>query len=134
VILFGGFWAAEAPAMQRSLAAALTPREQSARERVPAELRIGRGAGDRLVVTWRNMIVGFVPHDEVSLVGPQLPAGRHAELEAHGVVDHSTAMWRVWVGTAPDGPFPPPPGGLDTLPPPEEYVFGGFPLRRSDRR
>lgn len=133
-ILFGGFWAAEASALQRSLAEALTSREQAARAPVPADLRLSRGAGDLLVVTWRNVIVGFVPPDEAPLLGPQLPPGRHDELEVHGVVDHSTGMWRVWVGTPPDGGFPPPAVELDTLPPPEDLVAGGFPLRRSGRR
>lgn len=133
-ILFGGFWAAEAVALQRSLAEALTSREQAARAPVPAELRLSRGAGDRLVVTWRNVIVGFVPPDEVPLLGPQLPPGRRDELEVPGVVDHSTGMWRVWVGTPPDGGFPLPGIELDTLPPPEDLVAGGFPLRRVGRR
>ncbi|WP_026075289.1 hypothetical protein [Cellulomonas massiliensis] len=133
-ILFGGFWAAEASALQRSLVAALTSREQVARVPVPADLRISRGAGDLLVVTWRNMIVGFVPQDEAPLLGPQLPPGRRDELEVTGVVDHSTGLWRVWVGTPPEGGFPLPGSELDTLPPPEDLVAGGFPLRRSARR
>lgn len=122
-----GFVAAEAPALQTSLVAALTVHERTAERPVAVELRVDRGRGTRLVLSARNVVVGFVPPDEVSLLAAQLPPGR-ALLVVPGVLYHQDGLWRLWVGPTPADGFPAPPDGLDTLPVPDPSI-AGIPLK-----
>jgi hypothetical protein len=119
-----GFTAADAPAFQRSFVAALHAGERADRRDVPGVLQIGRGAGDRLVVIWRNLVVGFVPPDRTAPFEALLPAGPRAGVELAGVVHHADGLWHVWVGDPPAAGFPTPPAGLDTLPTPEDTLLG----------
>ena len=116
-----GFLAAEAPALQTSIVAALDVQLDA--------------HGTRLVLSLRNIDVGFVPPDEVPLLAAQIPAGK-AVVVVPGVVHRSGDLWRVWVGEGPaDGVFPAAPEGLDTLPVPEPSI-AGIPLKmlgRTDR-
>ncbi|GCE78178.1 hypothetical protein [Cellulomonas biazotea] len=130
-----GFLAAEAPALQTSIVAALDTHERTAGRPMRVELHVERGAGTRLVLSLRNIDVGFVPPDEVPLLAAQIPAGK-AVVVVPGVVHRSGDLWRVWVGEGPaDGVFPAAPEGLDTLPVPEPSI-AGIPLKmlgRTDR-
>lgn len=127
-----GFLAAEAPALQRSFRAALHVAERTAGQPVPADVEVSRGAGDRVVLAWRNVLVGFVPESHRELLAAQVDAARPAVLEAPGVVHRSDGLWRLWVGPAPgDGTFPPPEPGLDSLPAPQDTILG-VPLRRPE--
>ncbi|MCC2336684.1 hypothetical protein [Cellulomonas wangsupingiae] len=126
-----GFCAAEAPAMQRSLLAALGLGEHPAPTVVPARLQVDRGADDRLVLVWRNVIVGFVPAHAAPDLAVRLDAAGDATLMVRGAVHRADGTWRVWVGDVPPDGFPPVPEGLDTLPPPEPSILG-VPLRRLD--
>jgi hypothetical protein len=119
-----GFAAADAPAFQRSFVAALDAGERAGRRDVPGVLQVGRGAGDRLVVIWRNLVVGFVPADRTAPFEALLPAGPRAGVELRGGVHHADGLWHVWVGDPPADGFPPPPAGLDTLPAPEDTLLG----------
>lgn len=121
-----GFIAAEAPALQTSLIAALTVHERAALHPVAVELRVDRGRGSRLVLSARNVLVGFVPPDEVPLLAAQLPSGR-ALLVVPGVVYHQDGLWRLWVGPEPSS-FPAPADDLDTLPVPDPSI-AGIPLK-----
>lgn len=125
-IVGDGFVAAEAPALQTSLVAALTVHERTAERPVAVELRVDRGRGTRLVLSARNVVVGFVPPDEVSLLAAQLPPGR-ALLVVPGVLYHQDGLWRLWVGPTPDA-FPAPADDLDTLPVPDPSI-AGIPLK-----
>ncbi|GIG21624.1 hypothetical protein Cch01nite_23480 [Cellulomonas chitinilytica] len=127
---FDGFTAADAPALQRSFVAALHIGERAERQDVPGTIEIGRGAAGRLVVIWRNLVVGFVPPDRAAPFDAALPADPRAVVAVDGVVHHADGLWRVWVGDLPADGFPPPPPGLDTLPVPEDTVLG----IRLDRR
>jgi len=126
-----GFAAAEAPALQRSLVAALHHQERADGRELPGDLEIGRGAGDRLVVIWRNLVVGFVPPDRVAPFTALLPDDPRAGVVVRGVVHHVDGLWRVWVGDRPASGFPPPPAGLDTLAVPPDTLLG-IPLPRHD--
>ncbi|MBO0925386.1 hypothetical protein J1G44_12960 [Cellulomonas sp. zg-ZUI199] len=128
-----GFCAAEAPAMQRSILAALGMGDRPAPARVPARLVVEHGADDRLVLVWRNVIVGFVPADAAPPLAAALAAAGDASLVVPGVAHRSDGTWRVWVGDVPDDGFPPVPDDLDTLPPPEQTILG-VPVRRLDGR
>lgn len=128
-----GFCAAEAPALQRSLLEALGLGDRPAPAVVPADLRIERGADDRLVVVWRNVIVGFVPADVAGPLADRLGTTGATALAARGAVHHQEGAWRVWVGDVPPGGFPPVPAGLDTLAAPTPTILG-VPLRRLDDR
>ncbi|MFC4613600.1 hypothetical protein GXP71_00130 [Cellulomonas sp. H30R-01] len=121
-----GFVAAEAPALQTSLVAALTMHERAAERPVTVELRVDRGRGTRLVLSARNVVIGFVPPDEVPLLAAQLPSGR-ALLVVPGVVYHQDGLWRLWVGPEPSS-FPAPADDLDTLPVPDPSI-AGIPLK-----
>ncbi|NNH08725.1 hypothetical protein [Cellulomonas fimi] len=118
-----GFLAAEAPALQTSIVAALDVRERAVPQPLRAELHVDRGAGDRLVLSWRNVVVGFVPPDRVAALAAQLP-DRKAVVVVPGVVHPSGDIWRVWVGEEPADGFPAAPEGLDTLPVPEPTIAG----------
>ncbi len=128
-----GFSAAEAPAMQRSILEALGLGDRPAPAVVPARLRVEGGADGRLVLVWRNVIVGFVPPGATAPLAAQLAAAGDATLVAPGAVHHVDGTWRVWVGAVPTGGFPPVPEGLDTLAPPETTILG-VPVRRLDHR
>jgi len=128
-----GFCAAEAPAMQRSILAALGLGERPAAAVVPARMHVERGADERLVLVWRNVIVGFVPADAVGTLDAALEAAGDAALVVQGCVHRTDGTWRVWVGDVPAEGFPPVPDGLDTLPAPELTILG-VPVRRLDGR
>lgn len=124
-----GFLAAEAPALQRSFRAALHDAERAAGAPVAAQVDVARGAGERVVLAWRNVLLGFVPEAEVALLAAQVDAAAPAALVADGVVHRSGDVWRLWVGPPPADGFPPAPPGLDTLPVPPDTILG-IALRR----
>lgn len=128
-----GFHAAEAPAMQRSILAALGLGENPHPVDVPARLRVDRGADDRLVLVWHNVIVGFVPADAAGQLAAALASAGGAAVVVRGVVHRTDRTWRVWVGDVPEGGFPQVPEGLDTLAAPEPTILG-IPIRRMDGR
>ncbi|GIG41883.1 hypothetical protein [Cellulomonas phragmiteti] len=128
-----GFHAAEAPAMQRSILAALGLGDNPADAVVPARLRVERGADDRLVLVWRNVIVGFVPAEATAALATALTAAGGATLVVPGVAHRTGRTWRLWVGDVPSAGFPDVPDGLDTLAPPETTILG-VPVRRLDER
>lgn len=119
--------------MQRSILEALGLGDRPAPAVVPARLRVEGGADGRLVLVWRNVIVGFVPPGATAPLAAQLAAAGDATLVAPGAVHHVDGTWRVWVGAVPTGGFPPVPEGLDTLAPPETTILG-VPVRRLDHR
>ncbi len=121
---FDGFTAADAPALQRSFDTALHVRERAARGDVVTTVEISRGAGERVVVSWRNLVVGFVPPDRVAPFDAVLPADLRAHVVVPAVVHPVAGLWRVWVGEPPADGYPPPPPGLDTLPVPEDTMLG----------
>ncbi|UZN01833.1 hypothetical protein [Cellulomonas sp. S1-8] len=126
-----GFCAAEAPAMQRSILAALGLGERPAAVDVPARMRVERGADDRLVLVWRNVIVGFVPASAAPALAAALEAAGDAALVVRTLVHRADGTWRVWVGDVPPDGFPLVPEGLDTLAAPELTILG-VPVRRLD--
>ena len=127
-----GFFAAEAVALQRSVVASLGLGPRPAPATVPVRLRVEHGAGDRLVLVSRNVIVGFVPADDAPLLARQLEAvGTTAHLVARGSVVHVDGTWRVWVGEVPTDGLPPVPAGLDTLQAPG-FTILGIPVNRYD--
>ena len=126
-----GFHAAEAPAMQRSVLEALGLGARPAPPVVPARLHVERGADARLVLVWRNVIVGFVPPDATGPLTAALDEAGDATLVVDGAVHHVDGTWRVWVGPVPPEGFPPVPDGLDTLAAPEVTILG-VPVRRLD--
>lgn len=128
-----GFCAAEAPAMQRSILAALGLGDRPAAAVVPARLHVEHGADERLVLVWRNVIVGFVPADASPPLRAALEAAGGASLVVRGAVHRADGTWRVWVGEVPADGFPPVPDGLDTLAAPELTILG-VPVRRLDGR
>ena len=126
-----GFFAAEAVALQRSIVASLGLGPRPTPTALPVRLSVERGAGDRLVLVSRNVIVGFVPADDAPLLARQLDAVGTARLVAPGVVVHVDGTWRVWVGDVPSDGFPPVPAGLDTLEAPG-FTILGIPVHRYD--
>ncbi|ADG75140.1 conserved hypothetical protein [Cellulomonas flavigena DSM 20109] len=126
-----GFHAAEAPAMQRSVLEALGLGARPAPTVVPARLQVERGADTRLVLVWRNVIVGFVPPDAAAPLVAALEGAAGATLVVDGAVHHVDGTWRVWVGPVPTDGFPPVPEGLDTLAAPDVTILG-VPVRRPD--
>ncbi len=117
--------------MQRSILAALGLGDRPAATRVPARLVVDRGADDRLVLVWRNVIVGFVPADAAPPLADALAAAGDATVVVPGVAHRVDGTWRVWVGDVPEDGFPPVPEGLDTLAAPELTILG-VPVRRLD--
>ncbi|MCM3659731.1 hypothetical protein M3148_01795 [Georgenia satyanarayanai] len=114
-----GFWVAEAAAMQRAIITALAGAECS-RSAVPARVELSPGAEGRVVVVWRNVIVGFVPPDHAAPLRGQLAAAGKATLVAPGLVVAAGGQRRVWVGEgAPVGEPP-----ADELAPPLTTIFG----------
>lgn len=126
-----GFHAAEAPAMQRSVLEALGLGARPAPAVVPARLQVERGADARLVLVWRNVIVGFVPPDATPALTTAVEGCGDATVVVDGAVHHQDGTWRVWVGPVPPEGFPPVPEGLDTLAAPEVTILG-VPVRRLD--
>lgn len=127
-----GFFAAEAVALQRSIVASLGLGPRPVPTAVPVRLRVEHGAGDRLVLVSRNVIVGFVPADDTPLLARQLQTvGTTAHLVAPGSVVQVDGTWRVWVGDLPPDGLPPVPAGLDTLQAPG-FTILGIPVHRYD--
>lgn len=119
-----GFVAGEAVALQTSFQAALTGRERSAREPVLAELQLEGGKGGRVVLIWRNVVVGFVPPaHEVDLRGQLHRAGKD-RLVCPGQVYRDGDLWRVWVGARPPAGAREPEPGTDRLAAPPTRIFG----------
>ena len=117
-----GFWVAEAVAMQRSIEAALDPWERAAGP-LPVQLDLESGPDGRVIVVWRNRIVGFAPPDQVATLGAQLAAARTA-LTVRGDLHRLGSVWRLWAGPRPTSAPPDPDPGIDRLPPPPLTVFG----------
>ena len=128
-----GFHAADAPALQRSILAALGLGESPRAAVVPARMRVERGADDRLVLVWNNVIVGFVPPSSVATLAPEVARAADAVVVVRAVVHRPGRDWRVWVGGVPEAGIPPVPEGLDTLAVPEATILG-VPVRRLDTR
>lgn len=89
---------------------------------VPARLRFTAGIEGRVVVLWRNTIVGFVPEDRAGDLRRQLTEAGAAHLVADGEVRGHSGLWRVWVGSWPDGPVPAP--AADEIVPAPTRIFG----------
>ncbi len=119
--------------MQRSLLEALGLGDRPAPAVVPAQVLVEPGADDRLVLVWRNVIVGFVPPSSTPDLATQLADAGDAALVAPGVVHHVDGVWRVWVGAIPARGLPAVPDDLDTLSAPELTILG-VPVRRLDGR
>lgn len=118
-----GFWAAEAVAMQRPIQAALAAWERGDGP-FPVELSLEAGPDGRVLVIWRNRIVGFAPDDAAPAVLAQLAAGPTA-LTVHGDLHRHGSVRRLWVGPRPaSGTLPVPDPGLDHLAAPPVTVFG----------
>ncbi|MDD9206622.1 hypothetical protein PU560_09120 [Georgenia sp. 10Sc9-8] len=121
-----GFWLTEALGMQRSITAALTAPERHGRG-TSARLEFSLGLGDRVFVTWRNIIVGFVPADHAPRLRDQLAAVGKAHLLSDGRVYQHAQLWRIWAGPPlGDDPTPPPPEDGEIEPPPPSLL--GIPL------
>lgn len=128
-----GFHATDAPALQRSILAALGMGESPRAAVVPARMRVERGADDRLVLVWNNVIVGFVPPSATAAIAAEVARAGDALVVVRTVVHRPARDWRVWVGDVPTTGVPPVPDGLDTLAVPETTVLG-VPVRRLDAR
>ena len=121
--LAAGFWAAEAVAMQRSIEAALAPWER-ADGPFPVELALEAGPDGRVLVVWRNRIVGFAPDAAAPALLDRLAEGPVA-LTVRGDLFRHGSVRRLWVGPRPASGLPPVPDpGLDHLPAPPVTVFG----------
>lgn len=119
-----GFVAGEAVALQTSFRAVLTAPERTAGEPVRAELQLEPGKGGRVVVVWRNVVVGFVPPaHEADLRGQRNRAGKD-RLVSPGQVYRDGAVWRVWVGPRPPAGHRAPEPGADRLAAPPTRVLG----------
>ncbi|HLV04165.1 hypothetical protein [uncultured Georgenia sp.] len=127
-----GFWVAEARGLQRAIGFALTAAERAATT-APATLQLSPGLEGRVVVQWRNHIVGFVPPAHAASLRAQLAAADGAELVVEGHVVHHDGLWRIWAG--PDLPAdPPPPDDDGEVEPPPTTIFGiALPGRRERR-
>jgi hypothetical protein len=117
-----GFVAAEAPALQVAILAALGGLRRG-NSTVPAELAFTRGAEGRVVIVWRNRFVGFVPLSHEDLLLAQVKAAGASGLTTQGQLYFDGELWRVWVGPTPDA-MPQPEPGMDELPPPATTIFG----------
>ena len=114
-----GFWVTEAPALQQGIRSALTAGE-TARQTAPAELHIEQGREERLVVLWRNFIVGFVPESQLPALRRQL--ADHPRLTIRGAAHLHGREWRIWAG--PPWPVSPPPYPQPTIEPAPAAIFG----------
>jgi len=117
--------------MQRSILAALGLGDRPSATHVVARLAVEHGADDRLVLVWRNVIVGFVPPHAAPALAAALDAAPDASVVVDGVAHRTDGTWRLWVGPVPEDGFPPVPDDLDTLAAPELTILG-VPLRRLD--
>ncbi|MBD8063329.1 hypothetical protein [Oceanitalea stevensii] len=115
-----GFWAAEAAAMQRAIVTALAGAERARSGAVPARLELSPGAEGRVVVVWRNVIVGFVPPDRAAPLRDQLAAAGKGTLVAPGSVVELGGQRRMWVGEGEPVGEPP----ADELAAPPTTIFG----------
>lgn len=128
-----GFVATEAPALQTAIKSALRAGETKGHA-LPAELSFSAGAAERVVVSWRNRYVGFVPATHLASMRGQVVAAGHAPLVAAGEVYWDGQWWRVWVGPAREADDIPRVGpSYDELAPQPPSIFG-FPLSRLQRR
>lgn len=125
-----GFVATEAPALQSAITSAFHLAEGKGQV-IVTEVGFAPGIDGRVVVTWRNHYVGFVPDDLATLLRAELESAGKAGLVAPARVYHDGKWWRVWVGPEPAGTLPVPEPGYDTLEPPPPTIFG-IPLRRPD--
>lgn len=125
-----GFWVTEAPALQQGIRSALTAVE-TARQVAPAELTIEKGADERLVVLWRNFIVGFVPESHLAPLGRQLED--HERLTTRGAAHLHGREWRIWAGPPWPADQGPPPYPQPTIQPAPAAIFG-VQLRNPDIR
>lgn len=116
-----GFWVAEARALQRAIAFALTAAERAAAT-APATLQLAPGLEDRVVVLWRNHIVGFVPPAQTGPLRAQLAAAEGVDLVVAGHVIRHDGLWRIWAGH--DVPGTPPPADDGEVTPAPESIFG----------
>lgn len=114
-----GFWVAEAAAMQRAIVTALAGAERSG-SAVRARVEFSPGAEGRVVVAWRNVIVGFVPPDRAAPLRDQLEAAGKGTLVAPGSVVEVGGQRRIWVGEGEPAGEPP----ADELAPPPTTIFG----------
>lgn len=114
-----GFWVAEATAMQRAIITALGAAER-AHPRVPARLELSPGAEGRVVVVWRNVIVGFVPPEHAAPLRRQLEVAGKATLVSAGVVVEVGGRRRIWAGEGDPTGSPP----VDELAAPPTTIFG----------
>lgn len=119
-----GFVAGEAVALQTSFQAALTGHERAAREPVAAELQLDPGKGGRVVLVWRNVVVGFVPPAHEADLRGQLNRAGKGRLVCPGQVYRDGDVWRVWVGARPPVEHPAPEPGTDRLSAPPTRIFG----------
>ena len=118
-----GFWVAEAVAMQRSIEAALAPWER-ADGPFPVDLSFEAGPDGRVLVVWRNRIVGFAPDAAAPALLDRLADGP-AALGVRGELYRHGSVRRLWAGPRPASGLPPVPDpGLDHLPAPPVTVFG----------
>ena len=130
-----GFWLSEALGMQRSITAALTAPERGGRG-TSARLEFSLGLEGRVFVTWRNIIVGFVPADHAPRLREQLAAAGKAQLLSDGQVYQHQQLWRIWAGPPlGDDPTPPPPPEDGEIEPPQPTLLGiPLPHRRTAGR
>lgn len=109
--------------MQRPIEAALAPWER-ADGPFPVELDLEAGPDGRVLVIWRNRIVGFAPDAAAPALLAQLAAGATV-LTVRGDLYRHEAVRRLWIGPRPASGRPPLPGpGLDHLAAPPVTVFG----------
>ncbi|MFC4553769.1 hypothetical protein [Georgenia faecalis] len=118
-----GFWVAEASAVQHAIVSALTAAERAGAGG-PATLQLSPGAEGRVVVQWRNLIVGFAPPTSAASLRRQLEAAGKAPVVLDGrVVVAPDGLWRIWAG--PGEPVGPPPGAeADEIAPATSAIFG----------
>ena len=116
-----GFWVTEAPALQQGIRSALTAVE-TARQTAPAELSVERGRDERLVVLWRNFIVGFVPEAHLPPLREQL--ADHSRVTIRGSAHLHGDEWRIWAGPTWPAVQGPPAYPQPTITPAPPAIFG----------
>ncbi|SFB22699.1 hypothetical protein [Cellulomonas marina] len=124
--LVEGFAVTEAVALQTALVGALRPAERASGAAVPAELVLEAGLDGRVVVVWRNAVVGFVPPARERELAVRVAGAGRALLTVAGAVhrDGPSGPWRVWAGPVPPAGFPRPAPDEDRLAPPPRRVLG----------